>query len=80
MTGESEIDMESEAFREHVSSFTKCQTVNEHFASIPGNPFGLCSVESGSSSCDSDSDSDELSKLVVSVVFQSVLVAYYPVK
>ena len=61
--------MESAAFPEHVATFTKFQTVNKHFASIPGNPFGLSSVESGSSSCDSDSDSEELSRLVVSVVF-----------
>lgn len=63
MTGVSEIDMESGAFPEHVATFTKCQTVNEHFASIPSNPFGLSRVESGSSSCKSDSDSEELSRL-----------------
>ena len=50
---------------EHAATFTKCQTVNEHFASMPRNPFGLFSADSGSSSCDSDSDSEELSGLDV---------------
>ena len=50
---------------EHAATFMKSQTVNKHFASMPGNPFELCSVDSGSSSCDSDSDSEEVSGLVV---------------
>ena len=65
VTGVSEIDNEFGAISQHTVTFTKCQTVNEHFASIPGNPFALCSVYSGSSCCDSDSDSEQFYRLVV---------------
>ena len=47
MTGVSEIDIEIGANSERSATVRKCQTVNEHFTSIPGNPFGLSSVDSG---------------------------------
>ena len=64
VTGVSEMDIAFGA-SEHAATFAKCQTVNEHFASMPGNPIGLFSANSGSSSCDRDSDSEEFSGLVV---------------
>ena len=67
VTGVSEIDMEL-TMSENLTAIT-CHTVNEHFASIAGNPFHISSHASDSGS--SDSDSEEFSRLVNT---QSILI------
>lgn len=39
VTSDTKIDMDFGAFSDHAATFTKCQSVNKHFASMPGNPF-----------------------------------------
>ena len=67
VTGVSEIDVELR-MSENPTVIT-CHTLNEHFASIAGNPFHISSHDSDSGS--SDSDSEEFSRLVNT---QSILI------